>query len=199
MKYINQQDYPEKPYITRHELTGEEYEKGQKTTVKSSACGLCAAIMVADRLLVNYKFDLDDAIQLSYETNANHLVGTDFRLFVPAFAEKLGLRYEATKNTDDLIRCLHTGGAAIALVGGDQDGKVGLFSHVGHYIVVINEEPDGRLAILDPSYNDGKYDEEGRQGKVELKNGRIELCSKEALYDDLKKKSVAPLYLFWRK
>ena len=71
MRYINQKKYPEIPYITKTECTGEDYEKGQKTTVSSSACGLCSAIMVADRLLVNYTFNLEDAINLSYEVKAN--------------------------------------------------------------------------------------------------------------------------------
>ena len=62
MKYINQLDYPHLPYITR---TGskdpEKVAYGQTTTVATSACGLCAAITVVDRLLVNVDFTLEDA------------------------------------------------------------------------------------------------------------------------------------------
>ncbi len=197
MKYINQQNYPEKPYITRTALQGEEYEKGQKTTVKSSACGLCSAIMVLDRLLVHYDFDLDDAIQMSYNENANHRAGTDYSRFVPVFAEKFGLKYETASDTDQLLRCLHTGGVAVANVGGDREGHTGVFSHVGHYIVVINEEPDGRVAILDPSFREGKYEEEGRRGKVELKNENIEICDISVLKKDAENQDPS-YYLFWR-
>lgn len=197
MKYINQQDYPDKPYITRTDLEGAAYEKGQKTTVKSSACGLCSAIMVLDRLYVHYDFTLDDAIRMSYETRANHRAGTDYKRFAPAFAEKFGLRYETTSSADELLRCLHTGGVAVAHVGGDREGYTGVFSHIGHYIVVINEEPDGRVAILDPSFNEGKYEEKGREGKVELKNKNIEICDMAVLMKDAENRESS-FHLFWR-
>jgi len=197
MKYINQRDYPEKPYITRTEMQGEAFEKGQKTTVKSSACGLCSAIIVLDRLLVHYDFDLDDAIQMSYDTKANHRVGTDYARFAPAFAERFGLKYETTNDTEKLLHCLHTGGVAVANVGGDREGYTGVFSHIGHYIVIINEEPDGRVAILDPSFFEGKYEEEGRQGKVELKNQNIEICKISVLKKDVESR-VPSFHLFWR-
>ena len=70
MKYINQLAHPHMRYITR---TDPEYgDSGKTTTIKSSGCGLCSAIMVADRLLPSYDFDLCDAIELSYEMKANH-------------------------------------------------------------------------------------------------------------------------------
>ncbi len=197
MKYINQQDYPEKPYITRISMENEEYEKGQKTTVKSSACGLCSAIMVLDRLLVHYDFSLDDAIQMSYDCGANQRKGTNYKKFIPVFTEKFDLKYETTNDPEVLLRCLRTGGVAVANVGGDREGYIGVFSHVGHYIVIINEEPDGRIAILDPSFNEGKYEEKGRKGKVELKNGNIEICSLSVLQKDAENLDPS-YYLFWR-
>ena len=43
----------------------------------------------------------------------------------------------------------------------------GLFTHGGHYITILST--DGKDAcILDPSYKEGKYEEEGRQGKAEV-------------------------------
>ena len=42
MKYINQRDYPHLLYITRTDMEGEDFERGQNTTVSSSGCGLCA-------------------------------------------------------------------------------------------------------------------------------------------------------------
>jgi len=158
MRYINQREYPEIPYITRTDLDNPRHEQGKKTTIKSSGCGLCSAIMVADRLLPTYSFELEDAVALSYCVGANHAAGTDPTLFFPAFAQKLGLKLETSNNLDDLRRCLRTGGAAVVLVAGDREGHIGLFTHVGHYMAVINEEPDGRFAILDPSYYVGKYE-----------------------------------------
>lgn len=197
MRYINQRDYPDMIYITRADPEHPRHESGKKTTIKSSGCGLCSAIMVADRLLPSYSFELEDAIALSYESKANLAVGTSSKPFFTAFAKKLGLRMEATKDLDALRRCLRTGGAAVVLVSGDREGHIGLFTHGGHYMAIIGEEPDGRFAILDPSYYEGKYEEEGRSGKVEVTRGVITLCSGEVLAKECEPKPT-PYFLFWR-
>ena len=197
MKYVNQLLYGHMPYITRTTLEGEEYEKGQKTTVRSSGCGLCSAVMVADRLIPDSDFDLEQAVQLSYDTEANYRRGTSAKRFCPAFAQRMGLTYEPTNDLERLRYCLRTGGAAIAYISGDRDGYIGLFSHGGHYIAVIDEEPDGRLAILDPSYKENKYEEEGRAGKVEMKCGVIALCDGAVLAEDCVVDHI-PFHLFWR-
>lgn len=193
MKYINQLDHTHMRYVTR---TDPEYgDSGKTTTIRSSGCGLCSAIMVADRLLPDYKFELYDAIDLSYETKANHGRGTD-PLFFAAFAQKLGLDYKKATTTEELIHCLQTGGAAVVHVG-KVEGRVPLFTKGGHYMAVIGVERDGRLAILDPSYFPGKYDEEGRQGKVEMSQGVISLCTPEILAEESSMKKT-PYHLFWR-
>ncbi len=197
MKFLNQRDYPHWLYITRTDMEGEDKEWGRTSTVFTSACGLCSAVMVADRLLPNCEFSLSDAIDLSYEVKANYRKGTSYERFAPAFAQKLGLRLETSQDVEDIRKCLRTGGAAVLLVRGDRDGKVGLFTHGGHYIVAINEEPDGRLAILDPYFYEGKFDEEGRKGKVELVRGKIVLCDGETIAEEAFVKRV-PYYLFWR-
>lgn len=197
MRYVNQKKYPDMPYITRTGKEGEEREQGKHTTVASSACGLCSAIMVADRLLPAYDFELEDAVALSYELGANHALGTDAKLFFPVFARKLGLRYEAAYDQEDLRRCLRTGGAGIVHVRANQGDYVAMFTKSGHYMAVINEEPDGRFAILDPSYVEGKY-QQGQDGdKVEVVHGVITLCPP----DILAKEAVVgkpPYHLFWR-
>jgi len=199
MKFINQRDYPHLPYVTKTDMEKEEDRAaGKNTTVASSACGLCCAVMVADRLLPNCDFDLSQAISLSYEVKANYRRGTSYSRFAPAFAEKLGLRYENADDLEALRNCLRTGGAAVVLARGDRDGQVGLFTHRGHYITVLNEEPDGRFAILDPNFYAGKFEEEGRQGKVELCNGVMLLCSGEVLLEE-GSKEYKPFHLFWRK
>jgi len=198
MRYISQLDYPHIPYITRTDLEGEEFEKGKATTVRSSGCGLCSAIMAADRLLINCDFSLEDAIALSYETKANHRIGTDYKRFAPAFAEKVGLRLEFSKNYEDLQRCLRTGGAAVILVAGDRDGKVGLYTHVGHYMTAFSEEADGRIAILDPAYSEEKYNEPGREGRVEAKFPGLILCNPQDIQEECAPKPT-PYFLFWRK
>ena len=197
MKYINQLKYPHMLYITRTNPDDPGHERGKTTTIRSSGCGLCSAIMVADRLLPYYEFTLSDAIELSYSIPANRSAGTS-KEFFPAFAEKLGLKLETSDTIEELCKCLRTGGAAVVHVGGDREGQVGLFTHGGHYMAAINEEPDGRIAILDPSYYPGKYEEEGRAGKVEVINDVITLCDGDTLAKEAALKPT-PYYLFWRK
>ena len=199
MKFVNQRDYPHWLYITRTDMEGEDHEKGKTTTVFTSACGLASAVMVADRLLPNCEFSLSDAIDLSYEVKANYRRGTSYDRFAPAFAEKLGLRWESSREPQDILRCLHTGGAAVILVGSHGEGKPGLFTRSAHYITAINEEPDGRIAILDPYLYEGKFEEEGRAGKVEMKNGVIALCSLEIIAQEAQLVKSVPYHMFWRK
>ena len=198
MKYINQLDYPHLSYITR---TGskdpEKRAYGLTTTVATSACGLCAAITVVDRLLVNVDFTIEDAIQMSYDLNANRTPGTHYGIFAPALAERFGLELETTDDPERLLYCLRTGGCAVAESGGDREGHIGLFTHGGHYITVIAEHKDGRLVIIDSALKEGKYDEEGRKGKVEVK-GALLLARLEDLVEDTANIKV-PFYLFWRK
>ena len=198
MKYINQKNYPDTPYITRRGLKDEEArERGKHTTVARSGCGLCCGMMVVDRLLSNTEFSLEDAIQLSYEVKANREVGTNYEIFAPALAERFGLELEMTNNPRQLSFCLRTGGCAVAHVGGDHDDHIGLFSHKGHYVAVIAEQKDGRLVILDPSLNEGKFEEEERKGKVEV-SGNICITEAKWLAADVLNRNPG-FYLFWRK
>lgn len=197
MKYVNQLDYPDRLYVTRKNLDDEEREKGKFTTVRSSGCGLCAAVMAVDRLLPNSSFDLTAALRLAYDTNSNHKLGTDYKIFAPALAEQLGLTLEMTGDPERLRHCLRTGGAAVVHSRGDREGYIGVFTHGKHYITAIGEEPDGRIAILDPSYKKGKFDEEGRRGKIEVKPGELLLCEMQVLVDDAAYND-ASFYLFWR-
>ena len=198
MRYVNQKEHPEIPYITCTTPDHPRHEQGKTTSIKTSGCGLCSSIMVLDRLLPDYKFELEDAVALSYEIGANYGAGTA-RIYFPVFAERMGLRHEMVSTLEEVKECLRTGGVAIAHVAGDHGDRIGIFSHVGHYIVVLNEEPDGRLAILDPALLPGRYDEEGRRGKVEVKHGYISLCSPEDLHADVEFRQPGAYHLFWRK
>lgn len=198
MKFLCQRDYPHWIYITRTEFEGEEFEKGKTTTVSTSGCGLCCAVMMADRLIPNCDFDLTDAINLSYELNANHRYGTDYQIYAPVLAQRLRLRHEAGQDIAEVRRCLQTGGVAVALVHGARDGHEGVFSHGGHYILVTGYEADGRLVILDPALQPGRYDIPERKDKVEIKYDYLVLCDEQTLEEE-KTANFPPFYLFWRK
>ncbi len=200
MRYENQRKHPHLLYVTKQALEDEkERENGKTTTMHSSGCGLCAGIMVVDRLLPFYEFSLEDAIQLSYDAGANRGSGTNYMRFVPALAEKFNLRYEMSNKLEDLLNCVRTGGAAVVWVGRGRydNGERGLFTKAGHYMTVINEEPDGRLAILDPAYEPDRYDDEKWKGLVEVKHDVVVLCDAELLHGETDG-IATPYFLFWR-
>lgn len=198
MKFYNQREYPHLLYVTRTDLEGSEKEYGKTTTVFTSGCGLCSAVMAADRLIPNSTFSLDDALDISYTQHANWGKGTDYDRFAPAFAEKVGLEWRTAQHLDEVIPWLRTGGVAVALCDGDREGRIGVFSHHGHFVAIIGEEADGRIAILDPNQYPGKYEEVGRKGLVELKYGFVALCQPETIQED-SSKTKTPYYLFRRK
>lgn len=198
MKYVNQKKYPHLLYVTRANPENPGHERGKYTTIRSSGCGLCSALMVGDYLLPNFEFTLEEAIELSYEVKANMEAGTA-RSFFPAFAERAGLRFEKGSTLEELLTCLRSGGAAVVLVSEEKGVRTGLFTHGGHYMAIIGEAPDGRLIILDPSYAPGKFDEEGRVGKVEIQNEVLVLCEPEILHGETVNKQPGAYALFWRK
>ena len=199
MKYVNQKKYPHWLYVTRAELEGEAHEKGKTTTIFTSGCGICSAVMVAHRLIPNCEFELQDAIDLSYECKANNTVGTNYHRFVPAFAEKLGFDYETTNDPERLRYCLRTGGAAVVGITGDRADHIGAYSTGGHYIVAISEERDGRIATLDPSFRPDKYDKEGVKGLIETKYSVLTLSEMDVLMADTENPKPKRFFLFWRK
>ena len=199
MKYINQRDYPHWLYVTRTDLEGVEREKGLTTTIATSGCGLCSAVMVADRLLADSGFELKDAVQLSYDTRANFESGTNSERFFPAFADKMGLHHEKTKDMEALLRCLRTGGVAIVLVSGNREGYQGVYSGIAqHYVVALSQERDGRIVILDPADEAGKFALEHRKDKVEVITRGMSLCRVRTLEEE-SEPFKAPFELFWRK
>ena len=199
MRYENQRKHPHMLYVTRTSLEEKEREYGKTTTMKSSGCGLCAGVMMVDRLLPFYEFSLEDAIQLSYDSDANRVVGTSYVRLGPALAEKFNLRYQMSDKLEDLLNCVRTGGCAVVLVGrGKYDnGERGLFTKGGHYMTVISQEPDGRLAILDPAFEPTRYSDPKWEGLVEVKHDFVVLCDPQILHGETEGKT-GPYYLFWR-
>ncbi len=197
MKYVNQLDHPAIAFRTRTDTPDDEY--GQNTTFASSACGLASSIIVADRLLVDSKFDIEESLALAFESHANHGTGTDYAIYAPAFAEKMGFKLVITDDPDELRRCLRTGGAAVIHCSNTPEGYFAVFTKKGHYIVAISEAEDGRIVVLDPAYTEGKYDIPERAGKVEVQNGIFAVCDMQVLIDDSWARKPNCFYCFWRK
>lgn len=201
MKYVNQLDYPHLQYVnqTSYEDPAAR-ERGRKDTIATAGCGLCSSIMVAHRLRVlDGDYEVEDARQLSYDVGANRWSGTRGSVFFPAFAEKFNLEFVQSNDIEDLLCCLRTGGASIVLVSGDHDDYHGVFSdRWAHYIVAVAEEPDGRIAVLDPAYEEGVYEKGDRKGKVEVLSRGFSRTSLQVLKEETAAKEK-PFFLFWRK
>ena len=189
MKYVNQLAYPHWLFITRTGHEGAEFEKGKTTTVKTSGCGMCGAVMLAHRLIPNCNFELADAIDLCYRVEGNQKKGTDYNIYGPALAEHLNLRYEHSTDIEDVLRCLRTGGSVICIAAKS------IFTKGGHVMNVIGTEADGRLVLLDPALRPDKY--ESCPELVEIKYGSLLLCQKETLAEACAPKGT-PYHLFWR-
>ena len=196
MFYINRGDYPALPYRTMTDTPEVEY--GQNSTVKTSGCGLCSALMAGDRLIPNFSWTIEQAVQFSYDIGANHQRGTDYLIFAPAFAKKFGLSLEITDDPEKLLQCLRTGGAAVAHCRQDDElNPTPLFTKMGHFVCVIAQQADGRLCVLDPNVTPGKFDTPYRKERVEQK-GDICLCSVEDMVKETSPKAPNCFYLFNR-
>ena len=200
MKYINQWDYPHLQYITQTANPDPKWrEIGLNNTIAKSGCGLCSSVMIADRLMAGVSFEIEDARQLSYDSGANQWSGTRGVVYFPAFAEKFNLKLEHSADTEDLLRCLRTGGAAAVLVSGDHDDYHGVFSdRWSHYIVAIAEEADGRIAVLDSAFEEGAYEKGDRKGKVEVLSRGFSRVALQVLKEETAA-TQKPFFLFWRK
>ena len=193
MHYLNQKDYPHIPYPHTMASGG---VAGHLKTVASSGCGLCAAAMAVE-LLTDRRLDLEESVKWAVESGANHKLGTDMTVYGPLIAEKLDLTYEATDRLETVLAHLRKGGQAVALMHGDTEDAVGLFSHRGHFISLIGAE-GGEFCILDPSYTADKFTLPQRAGKVRTEHAPYLYCSFETLHREVEKDQPA-YYLFGLK
>ena len=190
LKYVNQLDYPDMSYPTRFDREDREY--GKNTTVATSGCGLASSVMVAHYLLENCNFEIEVAVNLSIENGANHGIGTDYKIYSKAFAQKMGITVESNRDIEHLKECIKNGSAAVVhCFKRPNDNYIPLFTKSGHYIALIGIAPDGRAVVLDPSYEKGKYDIEGRNGRAEVIEDKVVLCD----FNDLARENC-DIYIF---
>ncbi len=191
MIYINQLERKEIPF--EHDL--DNGGAGEYSNVAAAGCGPCSVCMVINNMTMDTP-SLEEIINLVYEAKANREPGTDMKLLAPLVAERFNLDYKSTDNVGELITHLQNGGMAVANVGGDREGHIGVFSHGGHYIAVIGFV-NGELCILDPSYKTDKFNEDGRRGLIR-KIPPYLYCAPEVLVRDTENRTPG-YYLFSRK
>ncbi|MBR2727577.1 MAG: hypothetical protein IKD71_06775 [Solobacterium sp.] len=160
MLYINQLDYPDMVY--HHNM--KEGGAGEYNTVKAGGCGPCSLCMLIENMTFDH-LGLEECLAISERVKANWDMGTDLKILGPVIADKYSLKYDITDDVELLKTWLARGGMAVANSGGDREGYTGLLTHGGHYVLVVSYA-DGEFCILDPSYTETKFHEEGREGKV---------------------------------
>ncbi len=191
MIYINQLERKEIPF--EHDL--DNGGAGEYSNVAAAGCGPCSVCMVINNMTMDTP-SLEEIINLVYEAKANREPGTDMKLLAPLVAERFNLDYKSTDNVGELITHLQNDGMAVANVGGDREGHIGVFSHGGHYIAVIGFV-NGELCILDPSYKTDKFNEDGRRGLIREIPPYL-YCAPEVLVRDTENRTPG-YYLFSRK
>jgi hypothetical protein len=180
-KYYNQTNYPHVLYPI---LTDMPELHQDKVTVKEAGCGLCATCMLVENY-TDKSFPLIECLELSMSVGANHSPGTDMDVLAPHIAKKFDLEVVCTDSGELLKKHLQNGYMAVACVAGDrpEEDYVGVFSHGGHFVTVLNIDENDIVTILDPSQTDDKYTIEGRKEKVQV-NGNVLTCDINVLTTD---------------
>lgn len=192
MLYLNQLDYRHIPY--EHNILNGGVPP-ERRNVATSGCGLCCVCMTVEHL-TGQALSLEDCVRLAGECGANRLIGTRLLLLGPAAAERFGMEYRATGDINEMLAHVQNGGEAVVNVGGDHDDHIGLFSDVGHYILVTGYDGN-ELRIMDPAYEEGRYEKEGRRGKVRVEYP-FAFCRPEDLDADTVNRRPTPYHLFRR-
>ncbi|HCA34046.1 MAG TPA: hypothetical protein DEP00_02910 [Lachnospiraceae bacterium] len=194
--YLNQNRFPQVPYLTdaAAKTVAGCYDTG---TVESSACGLCYSGMMLHDLL-GIDVPMEQLVAYSYHAKANLYPGTSLVPYAQLLCRKYDIKFSQSNKESDIIETIRQGGVCIANVGGDYKGHIGVFSHGGHYIYIYAyNEASGEFAVLDPSRKEGKYEEEGRKGKVRCQGDTV-YCTADILKDDTANRDPG-YFLFLRK
>ena len=195
MKYISQLEYAHIPYPTW--TKDPEYApNGKPTTARSSGCGLCSVCMAID-LLTDTQLDVEECVRISMECSANHRAGTDMHILGPVIAEKFGIEYSKTNDTQEAIAHLQRGGVIVVHVGIPEGKEIGLFTNRGHYMLIISTDGE-EFCFLDPSYTPEKFTIPERAGRVNTTHFPYLYCDVLTMESETKPGKVR-YHLFNRK
>lgn len=162
MKFYCQLDYGHIPYVSPISPEGNLADNG---------CGVCTSSMLIENLL-GIDFPPEVSAPFAKANGAREGFGTDLSILAPALAQEFNLNCIKTRNIEIVKAFLeHKKGLAIANTTGDRDDWIGVFSDGRHYIVLAGIE-NNICEVWDPLYKDGngRYDKEGRKGKVTIKD-----------------------------
>lgn len=185
--YFNQNNYPNTPYPGPGR---------PQATVKSSGCGPTSMAMIIANLLGIKNIEPVQMAAYSLQKGARNSGGTDLNILAKAVGQDYGLTFQTTSDEKLLMQHLAAGNMAIANVGGNRPGYIGVFSDGGHYVVAAGLTTDHKVIILDPGYYVRKFNKEGRAGKVTVQ-GAYCICDISVLAKDTENRSPA-YWLFSR-
>jgi len=168
----------------------------EKATVKSSGCGPTCMAMVVSNMSGK---TIDPVAMAAYAIKVKARVsgGTDMNILAEKIGKDYDLNFKTTNNESILLDHLRKGGMAIANVGGNRPGYMGVFSDGGHFIVVAGLSADEKVIVLDPGYYQGKYQKPGRTGKVKMQGNNC-ICDISVLTMDTANRNPS-YWLFTRK
>lgn len=135
------------------------YPGYEDKTIGTSGCGpTCCAMVVSSGKEIIYPDAMGDiAIEKGYRVPG----GTDDGLFW-YIGERWGIPVEQIHSSYDAFeRCMH--GWFVIMACGE-----GLWTTGGHYILAVGTEGD-KIEIFDPYLYEGKFDQYGRTGKVQVR------------------------------
>lgn len=184
-RFYCQLDYAHIPYPNALKPSG---------NIADNGCGVCCASMLIEGML-SIAFSVADCAIFSKRCGAREGFGTDFYILGGALAGRFGLSMRPSNDIEEVIGFLNTNklGMVVANVRGDREGYVGVFADSGHY-VLLEGAKNRELCVIDPMYQPGRYDKEGRAGKVRMEGYRA-YAAAEVLQADCHQR---PFFLYWR-
>ncbi len=188
MKYINQLQLRHVAYETNVLHGGRPPES---RNIATNGCGICATCMMVE-LLTDKELPVEECVQISYDTVANHKPGTDLDRLSPAVAERFDLDYEPTDDLDEVIDALRCGGKVIIHV------QKGLFTAGGHYMLLVSYDGED-FCILDPSYKPTKFATPEREGRVDESHVPFLYYNARLMHEEETSDKYTKYHIFRRK
>lgn len=161
--------------------------------IADNGCGVCCGSMVIEALC-GISFPPEVCARFAKKSGAREGFGTDMSIFAPAISKRFQLNVIKTTDTDEVLSFLREKkGLVIANTAGNREDWIGVFSDSRHYVVAV-EAQENTVEVWDPLYQPGRYDIEGRKGKVKMEGFRA-FADFSVLVNDC---NGRPYYMFYK-